>query len=166
MSTPASVLREAFERHSWATVKLLDHLETQDPELLAHGVPGTYGPILETLTHLVDADDRYLLRMDEPTIPPYEPKPPLAVAQLRDRVREHAQRWAEMLDRLDTGELHARIQGNESDDPGIDPAETLLLLQALHHGDDHRAQVCSTLGSLGLQVPDLDVWAYWDEGRG
>jgi hypothetical protein len=37
------------------------------------------------------------------------------------------------------------------------------LAQSIHHADDHRTQVLSILGSRGLDVPELDVWAYGAE---
>jgi uncharacterized damage-inducible protein DinB len=164
VSTPASVLRDAFDRHTWATLRVLDHLETLDHEVFTQVVPGTYGQIDATLTHLADADTRYLDRLAEPDLPPIQQRPPQAIGTLRTEAQANAPRWSEVLDRLEAGTLRARI-GPRDDDPGYDPAETLLVLQALHHADDHRAQVCSTLGALGLEVPDLDVWSFWDDQR-
>jgi hypothetical protein len=69
-----------------------------------------------------------------------------------------------MLDRLDRGELRAEIRGKD-DYPDTDGAEGLLLVQAVHHGNDHRTQICSTLGALGLEVPELDGWEYWARGH-
>jgi hypothetical protein len=74
----------------------------------------------------------------------------------------NAGRWAEVLEALEGETLHASIAGGGRN---TDPAESLLLNQALHHGNDHRAQVCSTLGALGLDVPDLSVWAFWEAER-
>jgi uncharacterized damage-inducible protein DinB len=34
------------------------------------------------------------------------------------------------------------------------------LAQALHHGTDHRSQICSSLTSLGVEPPGIDVWEY------
>jgi uncharacterized damage-inducible protein DinB len=164
MTTASEVLREGFDRHIWATAKLLDHLATLDAPALAQTTPGTYGSIVATMTHLVEADDRYLQRLGRPDLPPYQEREPQAPGELGARFREHAARWTAALDRLDAGELHAVIPPDRVPG-GVDPAETLLLLQALHHGDDHRAQVCSILGALGLEAPDLDVWTYWDEVR-
>jgi len=79
-------------------------------------------------------------------------------------VHEQSAHWSAMLDRLEDGTLQARI-ADRPDYPDTEHAEGLLLGQALHHGDDHRAQICSTLGALGLDVPDLDVWTYWAEAR-
>jgi len=164
MTSPASVLRDAFDRHTWATLRLLAHLETLDPDVVTRGIPGTYGPIDETLTHLVAADTRYLDRLEEPDLPPLQQRPPQPIGTLLTEVHANASRWTAALDRLEREELHASI-GPPAMHPNIDPAETLLLLQALHHADDHRAQVCSTLGALDLEVPELDVWSFWDDQR-
>jgi len=36
----------------------------------------------------------------------------------------------------------------------------VLVLQAVHHGNEHRTQACSILGAHGLPHPDMDGWAY------
>jgi hypothetical protein len=36
----------------------------------------------------------------------------------------------------------------------------LLVVQAVHHANEHRANVCSILGARGLPQPDVDVWAF------
>jgi uncharacterized damage-inducible protein DinB len=163
VTSSASVLRDAFDRHTWSTVQLLDHLADLSPSDYATGIDGTYGPIPDTLQHLVDADTRYLDRMEDPDPPRADPQA-FDIGTLRARVQGNAERWGDVLDRLQAGSLAARIAPRD-DDPGFDPAETLLLLQALHHADDHRAQVCSTLGALGLPLPELDVWSFWDLER-
>ena len=34
------------------------------------------------------------------------------------------------------------------------------LAQVVHHGTDHRSQVCTVLTVLGVAPPEIDVWAY------
>jgi uncharacterized damage-inducible protein DinB len=34
------------------------------------------------------------------------------------------------------------------------------LTQATQHGTDHRSQIATALTSLGVEPPDIDVWAY------
>jgi len=34
------------------------------------------------------------------------------------------------------------------------------LAQVLHHGSDHRSQICTALTSLGVEPPSIDVWDY------
>jgi uncharacterized damage-inducible protein DinB len=34
------------------------------------------------------------------------------------------------------------------------------LAQVIHHGTDHRSQVCTGLTALGITPPEIDVWDY------
>jgi uncharacterized damage-inducible protein DinB len=160
MTTPSDVLRAMFAHHVWATTRLIDALEQLDPGRLDARIDGTYGSTMQTLTHLVDADERYLQRLVTPTLASIGDADTRPLADLRSEIQEHADRWASMLDAVDRGDLHAAVLG-KSDYPDTDPAETMLLVQAIQHGNDHRTQICSTLGALGSDVPDLDGWEYW-----
>jgi uncharacterized damage-inducible protein DinB len=160
MTTTSDVLRAMFAHHLWATERLIDALEGLGPEPLDARIDGTYGSTMQTLTHLVDADERYLQRLTTPTVPSREDADTRPLADLRTEMREHGDRWAGMLDALDRGDLHAAVIG-KSDYPDTEPAEGMLLVQAIQHGNDHRTQICSTLGASGLDVPDLDAWEYW-----
>lgn len=152
-------LRELFQYHTWATVKLIDHCAGLSPEELRQTVPGTWGPILGTLVHLVAAEGRYLARlpggtpgtsMQEGTEPP--------LAELRAQFERQSRRWQELLDLGPRLDITMPAQRGWPDTPH---AQVLLSLQALHHGNDHRTHVCSVLGARGLPVPDIDGWSYW-----
>ena len=42
----------------------------------------------------------------------------------------------------------------------------IQLTQALHHGTDHRSQICTALKTLGAEPPGIDVWDFGEqEGR-
>jgi uncharacterized damage-inducible protein DinB len=34
------------------------------------------------------------------------------------------------------------------------------LAQALHHGTDHRSQICTALTTLAVEPPAIDVWDF------
>ena len=161
MTSTQDVMRAMFDHHIWATVALIDALDDLPAERLDAQIPGTYGSIVNTLNHLVDADSRYLLRLNTPTPPPAEDHPPLPPAALRTSIRSNAAQWGPTLDRLEAGSLDATIDAYKDEYPRTPHAEGLLLSQAIHHGNDHRTQICSTLGALGLEVPELDVWEFW-----
>ena len=40
------------------------------------------------------------------------------------------------------------------------------LAQVIHHGTDHRSQVCTILSTLGIEPPEIDVWAYGEATGG
>ena len=56
----ANLLHDAFRHHAWANDRLLEVCRSLTPEQLATPCPGTYGPILDTLRHLVGSDRWYL----------------------------------------------------------------------------------------------------------
>jgi uncharacterized damage-inducible protein DinB len=39
----------------------------------------------------------------------------------------------------------------------------LRLAQALHHGTDHRSQICTAITSLGVVPPEIDLWALGEQ---
>ena len=42
----------------------------------------------------------------------------------------------------------------------------IRLAQALHHGTDHRSQICTALTYLGIEPPAIDAWDFaWKDGR-
>lgn len=152
-------LREMFQHHSWATLSLIDHCASLPDQRLREAIPGTYGPILPTLIHLVGADQRYLMRLmgEMPDLTAGEAREP-SLQELRDRFAAQSEKWQKVLDHVDA--LNVTILAHD-DWPETPHSENLLLVQAIHHGNDHRTQICSTLGAFGLSVPELDVWNYW-----
>ena len=36
----------------------------------------------------------------------------------------------------------------------------VFITQALHHGNEHRAHICTILGALGHEPPDVSAWEY------
>jgi uncharacterized damage-inducible protein DinB len=152
-------LREIFRHHFWATLKLIDACMELPPESLQITAPGTYGPILNTLVHLVGADQRYMKRLTGalPDSPLREGELP-TLTDLRTRFEAQIPRWEALLDRVD--ELDVTVEAH-GDWPETRQAQNLLLVQAINHGNDHRTHICSVLTVLGVQAPDIDGWTYW-----
>jgi uncharacterized damage-inducible protein DinB len=69
--------------------------------------------------------------------------------------------WSRLLAKdLDPDEVLVRRHddGSETGAPiGI------RLAQVLHHGTDHRSQICTILTTLGLEPPLIDVWDYGEQ---
>ncbi|HEX7247319.1 MAG TPA: DinB family protein [Actinomycetota bacterium] len=159
----ASVLQDAFAHHAWATLKLMDACLELRPEQLETAVPGTYGSILDTMRHLVGADASYLFAMTEGKVAPID-EDAMGLPQLRVVMEGHGAAWTALLEQdIDPAAMivRRRDDGSETHAPmGI------RLAQALHHGTDHRSQVCTALTSLGIEPPDIDVWDFaWHDDR-
>jgi uncharacterized damage-inducible protein DinB len=153
-----SIMHDAFAHHAWATLQVLDVCDSLDAEQLETAVPGTYGSILETLRHTVGADASYLFVVSGGR-PPAIDEDQMSVAELRSVMEGHGAAWASILDdeRLDPGSVlvRRRDDGSETQAPA-----TIRLAQALHHGTDHRSQICTALTTIGVEPPAIDVWDF------
>lgn len=150
------ILVEAFRYNRWANLHLLDVCAGLSDDQLHLTVPGTYGTIAATLMHLLSAEQRYLKRfgVGEPRINERDTVPGVAV------LREHAARSGDQLIEV-AGRIKPDDAIEEKRDGGIYRLELgVVLIQAMHHGNDHRTHVCTILGSHGIEYGQMDVWAY------
>lgn len=151
-----SLLVKAFRYNRWANLHLLDACKKLSAEQLELTADGTYGTIAATLLHLLGAEQRYIRRLtgDEPRIGE-ESKFPGIPALVTEAEKSG--------DRLI--ELASIVKAEDEIDPArLKQYERLaawvVLLQALHHGNDHRTHICTVLGAHGLEYGDMDVWTY------
>ena len=158
-----SPLADAFDHHAWATARLIDKCLELGPAQLETAVPGTYGSILDTLRHLVGADCGYLSTVTGGVVARID-ETHMDLQALRAVMERNGAAWsafvAHDLD-PDTILVRHRDDGSEARAPlGI------RLAQALHHGTDHRSQVCTALTTLGIEPPWIDAWAFAEhDGR-
>jgi uncharacterized damage-inducible protein DinB len=152
----SSLLEDAFAHHVWATEELIDACAALTPGQLDTAVPGTYGSILGTLRHLVSSDGWYLTFFGGPSERVRE-QDETSPADLRAAITANGVAWAELL----AGEVDPDEEIVERED-GVElrSAIGVRLAQVIHHGTDHRSQICTALTSLGLTPPDIDLWAY------
>jgi len=152
-----SLLGDAFAHHVWATLRLFDTCTSLSPEQLGMGAPGTYGSILETMRHLVGADSSYLFVLTGGRAPVID-EDQMDLPALRTAMEGNAVAWSSLVAQdldPDVVVVRHRDDGSESRAPmGI------RLAQALHHGTDHRSQVCTALTMLGVEPPEIDVWDF------
>ncbi len=156
-----SILADAFAHHVWATLRLIDACLGLTEEQTATVVPGTYGSILDTMRHLVGADCAYLFALTGGRVAAID-EDRMGLPELRAAMESNGPAWDSLLMPdldPDTVVVRYRDDGAESHAPlGI------RLAQALHHGTDHRSQVCTALTALGFEPPAIDAWDFADEG--
>jgi uncharacterized damage-inducible protein DinB len=155
--TNTSLLRDAFGHHVWATLTMIDACLPLSDEQLTTAAPGTYGSILDTMRHIVGADSSYLFVITGGTAAEID-EASLDLAQLRAEMVKNGEAWTKLLETdLDGDATITRLRddGTKSHAPlGV------RLTQATQHGTDHRSQIATALTSLGIEPPDIDVWAY------
>jgi len=155
-----SVLEDAFAHHVWATLRLVDTCLPLSSEQLGTAVLGTYGSILETVRHLVGADASYLFTMTGGRTSLID-EDRMDLPELRAAMEGHGAAWSQLVAQdLDPDAITVRR--------GDDGSEThapmgIRLAQALHHGTDHRSQICTVLTTLGVEPPGIDLWDFAEQ---
>lgn len=155
MST--SLLDDAFAHHLWATVRLIDACLPLSPEQLATSVPGTYGSIIQTLRHLVDGDGSYLYGLTGDRAHAINTDG-MDLRELQAAIKANSAAWSLLLSQSRDPDAVTL----ELDDDGFERRATMGIrfAQALHHGTDHRSQICTALTNLGVEPPVIDVWEF------
>ena len=157
-----SLLHDAMAHHIWATERLFDACEALTPEQLRTPMPGTYGPIIATLAHMTSSDGWYLSFFRDWTNAIDEENIEVTLAELRSAIKANGAAWMEVLQEdLDAD----TVMVEHGDGWDFHVPLGLRLAQVVHHGTDHRSQVCTALTSLGIEPPDIDLWD-WGEATG
>ena len=99
-----SLLQDAFAHHVWATQRLIDSCLSLSPGQLASEVAGTYGSILSTMRHIVDADSGYLNLLTGGRVA-FVDEDQLDLNDLRTAMTANGAAWASLLGTCSEGPL-------------------------------------------------------------
>ncbi len=161
----SAALAELFKHNLWANMRLLDACADLTEGQLGASVPGTYGSIRDTLTHILGAEERYIARLTGQ-------QPPSSLRESEgfpglDECRAHAQKSGEALIELARSVRPTKVlRGTWRSEPYALPV-MIVLTQAINHATEHRAHINTILTQQGVEPPDLDAWAYnEDKSRG
>jgi uncharacterized damage-inducible protein DinB len=149
-------LDHVLRHNTWATGTLLAFCRDLDPRASRRGAAGTYGTLYGTLQHLVGAEQWYVQLLTGE----------LVGARIRRTQRRTLDELASIAAAIGARELDVAA----SDDPdreivmddGKGPRTTVgvILAQVVHHGNEHRTQVTTILGSNGIEPPPVSAWGY------
>jgi uncharacterized damage-inducible protein DinB len=157
---PTDTLTTLFSHHLWANLRLFERCAELTDEQLDATISGAFGSIRDTLRHIVGSEQSYFSRIStgQPHRYPQDARP-LTIAELVESVRTTSFgliEWAPKVQAVDTVEL-------DWDGTPRDVPKTIILTQAINHATEHRAQIMAIMTQLGIQPPDLQSWAYFDE---
>jgi len=155
----SEVFIDLYKHHLWANVALLEACESLPDEALDAGADGTYGKIRDTLVHLLAAESRYLAAITGVGEAPGAPKEG-AFPGIRE-LKRHAASSGEQLLVLAGGVAANDIISVERGGQKYEIPFSIFFAQAINHGTEHRAHVCTALTQHGVEPPNLDVWSYY-----
>jgi uncharacterized damage-inducible protein DinB len=157
---PTDTLTTLFSHHLWANLRLLEQCAKLTEEQLAATIPGSRGTIQETLQHIVTAERSYFSRIstgqryDHPA-----DAPPMTIADMMESVQATGSGLIEWATKVQPGDtVQIDWDGTPRDVP-----KTIILTQVINHATEHREQVKATMTELGIEPPNLQSWAYFDE---
>ena len=152
-------LHDLARHNAWATTQVVTFCQGLDEPTLNVTVPGTYGTIIETLRHLIASEASYLRRLTGATsAAPWGEEDAVGLQVLAERAAELAAIWDKFLGGDVETERLGEGRGDRNEVFAI-PAG-VFITQALHHANEHRAQICTILGALGHEPSDVSAWGY------
>jgi uncharacterized damage-inducible protein DinB len=152
-----STFLEFIRYNNWANQKVLEACQHLSEEQLDMSIPGSYGTIRETLSHIIRAEASYvgILTGSKPAVPLRKGDRP-SVAELAGYAAEVAQTLVEMAQNVRPGDQVVE----EDDGKQFRYGALALFIQIIDHGIEHRTNITTILNG-GLQTPpDIDGWAY------
>lgn len=157
---PIDTLTTLFSHHLWANMRLFQQCAGLSSEQLDATISGAYSSIRDTLEHIVKAEQNYFSRIS--TGQPYqrpENPPPMTIAEMIESLRSTGSgliEWAPKIQASDTVPI-------DWDGTPREVPKTILLTQVINHATEHREQIKTIMTQLGIEPPDLQGWAYFDE---
>lgn len=149
-----------YSHNVWANLKLLDCCTGLTQAQLGERINGAYGSIHDTLEHIALAEQNYLSRISTgQRLQRPEDAPPLTLAEMRESLRKTGAGFVEWAPKIHADDM-VRI---DWDGTPRDVPKTVILTQVINHATEHRAQIMVLLTQLGIEPPELDSWAYFDE---
>jgi len=145
--------------NAWATEQVLAFCVGLDEATLNSTAPGTFGTIIELLRHIGDSEMSYLYRLTGAwSVRPWQEGEAVGLDTLMERALILADVFAEFAD----GDVDSELLVEDCGDDGevFAVRAGIFLAQALHHANEHRAQICTILGTLGYEPPDVSAWGY------
>jgi uncharacterized damage-inducible protein DinB len=154
---PEPTLVELIRYNNWANAQVFAACQKLTEEQLAVSAPGAYGSIHATLGHLIAAEAGYINRLTgEGPQPPFRWEDRPALDDIFAFSSIVASALLDTVQRVPPGHIvHEEEDGNT-----IDYQASLLFIQVINHGIEHRTNITTILSGMGLPALEVDGWGY------
>jgi len=153
-------LTTLFSHNLWANLRLLERCAALTSEQLEATIPGAYGTIADIWQHIVTSEQSYFSRISTgQRLNRPADAPPLTMGEMMDSLRKTGSgliEWASKVQAEDMVQI-------DWDGTPRDVPKTIILTQVINHATEHREQIKAIMTQLGIEPPDLQGWAYFDE---
>jgi uncharacterized damage-inducible protein DinB len=150
-------MMEFFQYNHWANQELKGICINLSDEMLTASIPGSYGSIRDTFTHILKAEVSFLKRIHwdypEPGFK-WEDEPGLSQMMAYEATLNEA-----LLGMLQNVPATQNVH-EEGDGWTFDYQARLIFMSVVFHGIAHRTDITTMLNNKGVSLPELDVWGY------
>lgn len=149
-----------FRHNLWSNLRLLDACLALDETQLTSTVEGTYGTLIDTLRHIISAEQSYVRRLtgQEPTNP-FVFAEGHSVAEMRPFAITTGEGLIDIAQAAAAGDTLTLVWSEDGSVTITAPA-AMLLAQSINHSTEHRTHVATILTQLGIEPPGMDGWYY------
>ena len=156
---PEPTLIEFVRYNQWANQQLLTICMSLDEALLTADIPGSAGSILETFSHIFRAEASFLMRIHGTAPQPnFEWADDPNLAQWSIYAEQLGAAFTDTVQQVSPDEnVH-----EEYETWLFDYQARLIFMSLVYHGIAHRTDITTFLNHQGVQLPELDIWAYQD----
>ncbi|HYP41129.1 MAG TPA: DinB family protein [Chloroflexia bacterium] len=164
-SASLDMLRTLFDYSIWARDKMLAAIETlEESQLRDVEKTGVYGSIYDTLAHLAVSEWLWLQRcMGESPLKLPKGEDFAGLSALVDWWNDTHAEAVQYLNSITEGDLSRELTYMAPDGKERTRKMWHMLLQIPNHQTEHRAQIGTMLGQLGVEVPPTDLVVYLSE---
>ncbi len=152
-----STMIELFLYNHWANQELMTICMGLDVEIITTSIPGSYGSIRDTFSHVLKAEISFLKRIHgtypEPDFK-WEENPSMSQMMAYETTLHET-----LLDTLQHVPATQNVH-EEGDNRTFDYQARLIFMSVVYHGIAHRTDITTALNNKGINLPELDVWGY------
>ncbi len=148
---------EFFQYNHWVNQELMGICINLSDEIITANIPGSYGSIRDTFTHILKAEISFLKRIHRAYPEPdfnWEANPSLSQMMAYETVLNEA-----LLDTLQRVPATQNVH-EEGNGWTFDYQARLIFMSVVYHGIAHRTDITTVLNNKGISLPELDVWGY------
>jgi uncharacterized damage-inducible protein DinB len=156
-----ALVERSFKHMAWANQQMLETLSSLPDEAInfsAWNPDWTVGTIAH---HIVIAEGRLISRIIQQPAPE-EFKQPATAAEIKQLIAICAERDSQLLELINTpDEMRQFVRYGKE----VEFLTSTILVQAVHHASEHRAQISDILAANKMDVLNLDEIDLWSFER-
>ena len=159
MSNP--LVERSFKHMAWANNQMLQILKDLPDEAINFSAWNPDWTVGKIAHHIVIAEGRLISRIIQQAAPD-EFQPPVNAAEIEELIEICAERDSQLVGLINTpDEMRKFVRyGNE-----VEFLTSTILVQAVHHASEHRAQISDILAANNMDVLNLDEIDLWSFER-